>query len=142
MAPFKLTGTDEQAVAAAEAALERAEAWRQAWQERWGEDGEQAMSRLIQRFPTLRGADGIDPWDLDRFLAWARRGETSAGTSCAARFILSVWNRTYDWRSIADGLGFTGSDPLDRFDIFEAIAVWDEEHVRAFRSWAELPFWP
>jgi len=29
-----------------------------------------------------------------------------------------------------------------RFDVFSAIAVWDREHIAAFRMWVDFPFWP
>ncbi len=129
-------------MAAAIGEVERARARERAWHERWGAGGSEGMTRLIRRFPTLRAAEGVEPWDVDRFLAWARRGEAGAGASCAARFVLSLWNAHTDWRATADNLGLRGGDPLEPFAVFEAVAVWDVEHVQAFISWVELPFWP
>jgi hypothetical protein len=29
-----------------------------------------------------------------------------------------------------------------RFDVFDAMGSWDADHVAAFRTWVEYPFWP
>lgn len=40
-----------------------------------------------------------------------------------------------DWTEF--GLGAPG-----KFDMYRAIANWDEEHMAAFVSWLIAPFWP
>ena len=51
-----------------------------------------------------------------------------SGAHHAARFILAVWNND------AEGT-------CDRFDVIEALAIWDEEHRAAFLAWAKNPWW-
>lgn len=93
-------------------------------------DTRRAMTVLAQSFPTLRLVDGVEPWDADRFLAWL----------CGP--VLGVWNSRTDWSEVARELGLEGADKLSRFDLFEAMNVWDEEHSLACRRWIEAPFWP
>ena len=105
-------------------------------------DTRRAMTALAQSFPTLRDVDGVAPWDADRFLAWLCGPAPSHGMRLAGKFVLGVWNSRTDWREVAGELGLEGAASLTRFDFFEAMNVWDEEHAQACRRWMEAPFWP
>lgn len=106
-------------------------------------DTRAAMSVLGRLFPTLRGADGIEPWDADRFLAWLCGPVPSSGAQHAGRFLLSVWNPSTDWREVARDGGIEGADErLRRFDIHDAAGTWDEPHRLACMTWLDAPFWP
>jgi hypothetical protein len=102
-----------------------------------------AMTTLARSFPSLRDADGIEPWDLERFARWLCTG-TSGGGRRAGRFVLYVWSPRTDHREFGRALEIEHADDgaLDPFDLSDALSVWDEEHKRAFVSWVEAPFWP
>jgi len=88
----------------------------------------QRMAALARSFPSLEFADGLSPWDIDRFERWLRSG-AGHGAKCAGRFVLSVWNPSTRWK-------------CGRFDLHEALAVWDARHLAAFLAWARAPWWP
>ena len=99
------------------------------------------IAQLAQTFPSLRGKPGVAPWDVLAFLKWAM--VASHGELLAAKFVLSVWNPSTDWGELAverkimkKGGAFT------RFDLFEAMNVWDDLHVRAMAAWMNRPFFP
>ncbi len=102
---------------------------------RWPEDTREAMTVLCKKFPTLCDADGVEPWDVDRFIAWLNGPAPGHGAAVAGRFVLSVWNRSTDWTEV-------GLLPPGKFDLFEALGVWDKEHKSAFLEWVIAPFWP
>ncbi len=87
------------------------------------------MTALALSFPTLRYADGVAPWEPLHFGRWLRSGAPGHGAKCAGRFLLSVWNPSTRWRS-------------GRFDLHEALCVWDREHHAAFLAWVRSPWWP
>lgn len=91
------------------------------------------MTALGKLFPTLQDAPGVDPWDVDALVAWLNGPAPGAGASAAGRFLLGVWNSRIDWTEL--GLAAPG-----RFDLFEALSVWDREHVAAFMEWVDAPF--
>ncbi len=109
----------------------------------WGDEGRASMTRLAKLFPSLNQAPGVEPWDVDELLRWAASGVLSHGEVLAAKFVLSVWNPGTDWEEIAreDGLLEDGQW-FRRFDLFEAMNVWDQEHRSAALTWIELPFFP
>ena len=134
-----------QAVRQMLASMEREQEPRKRWPLTAGGDIDtrRAMTALAKSFPKLREVDGVEPWDVDRFLAWLCGPAPSHGMLIAGRFVLGVWNSTTDWREVARELGLDeGADKLTRFDLFEAMNVWDEEHAAACRRWMEWPFWP
>lgn len=100
--------------------------------------GPAAMAALAKTFPTFqdmrpegRARIGVEPWDVDKFLAYARGPSPGSGARALCRFLLGVWNRTTDWSE--HGLSnFTLND----------VASWDREHSAAFAAWAEEPWWP
>jgi hypothetical protein len=86
------------------------------------------MTELALRFPSMRGAPGVNPWDPEKLVYWGAGG-ASSGERRTARFLLTVWNRYAEWE-------------IGRFDIFEALNVWDLPHREAFLLWAADPWWP
>ncbi len=85
------------------------------------------MTALCQSFPSLRGMEGVSPWRPE---VLARRvGTMSHGEQCAAQFVLYVWGG--------------GEYPrIRKFDLFEAMQVWDRAHKEAAAAWIAAPFWP
>lgn len=105
-------------------------------------DTKAAMTRLVRLFPTLRDAEGVDPWDADAFLAWAC-GAHSSGMLHAAKFVLSVWNPRTDWNEVAHEAGLLNAEQrLSPFNLHDALGVWDYEHRDAFIMWVHGAFWP
>jgi hypothetical protein len=60
----------------------------------------------------------------------------------AARFVLSVWNSSTDWKDEARSAGYPYPERAKRFDLFEAMATWDQAHADALAAWVALPFSP
>ncbi|MDZ4852656.1 MAG: hypothetical protein SGI77_25485 [Pirellulaceae bacterium] len=83
---------------------------------------------LAQSFPSLWNAPGIRPWDALTLDAWASSGTASHGELCTARFILAVWDSDGEWR-------------CGKFDVMNALRVWDDIHRQAFINWATDPWW-
>jgi len=123
------------------ATVRRAEAQAQLKRERWGDDPAGWISRLARRFPSLRDAVGIDPWDALTFLRWSDGPQLTGGMAHAIRFVLQVWNASTDWREIAAANGIDGTH-LDPFNVARAFQTWDDAHREAFLAWCEAPFFP
>ena len=99
-------------------------------QPRRGEDAaERRFVALAQSFPILRDRSGIDPWNPTFVDDWAASPGPGSGERWVLRFLLNLWDPYTDW-------------PSGRFDVFEALAAWDEAHRDAFLSWARDPWWP
>lgn len=81
------------------------------------------MVVLAHKFPTLRDADGVCPWDAEKLDAWACGPKRTGGGWHAAMFVLSVWRPHAQWR-------------CGRFSAALAMQVWDEHHRAAFAAWA------
>ncbi len=91
------------------------------------EPGEQ-MTKLSKGFPSMRDAPGIDSWKPEHLNSWAA-GPASSGERHTARFLLSLWDSATAWEA-------------GRFDVLEALGVWDLPHRGDFLTWAEDPWWP
>ena len=87
------------------------------------------ISTLAWSFPSLFDADGVHPWEPERFQAALLSGSPAAEALHAGRFVLSVWNPRQAWA-------------LGAFDLHEALGCWDEEHREAFGAWVSSPWWP
>jgi hypothetical protein len=85
------------------------------------------MSTLAQTFPCLRNAPGIDPWDVNKLDEWASTPWPSHVEKCAAQFVLAVWNPDFKWK-------------CGKFDIMEAMKVWDSATYNAYLVWAADPW--
>jgi len=106
------------------AAVDAAEERRMRWPRR--DDGEldaaRATTMLARGFPSLRLADGVTPWNADRFVAWLAGPAPSAGMAHAGRFVLGVWNPRADWAEVARELGIDAAEGrLGKFDLFAAM---------------------
>lgn len=134
-----ITGPDEQSVrdfvrSSEESAARRA---------RWPSDTREAMTVLAESFPTLKGSPGVRPWDEGAFLAWLCTDGHSHGRLVAAQFILSVWNPSTDWAEHAkDVEKLSYPEHAKRFDLLEAIGIFDRKHTAALIAWIDAPFWP
>lgn len=93
--------------------------------------GAEKTSLLALSFPELsrRAAHAVLPFDALVLNKWARSGAPGHGGLCAARFVLSVWDPRQKWSS-------------GKFDLHEALSIWDEGHQKAFVTWARSPWWP
>ena len=67
----------------------------------------------------------FETWDSEAVNHWATHG-ASHGEKVTSRFLLSVWNQYHDYEA-------------GPFDLFEAMRVWDEKHMKAFQAWAADP---
>jgi hypothetical protein len=86
------------------------------------------IERLALSFPTLRRAPGVYPWAAPQLDAWAAGPAPGDGALDAARFVLAVWDNHHSWR-------------CGRFDVVEALSVWDAPHRGAFLTWVARPWW-
>lgn len=91
------------------------------------EDLAQTMTTFARTFPCLRGAPGVSPWEPIELDRWAV-GPASHGERVSASFVLAVWDSSTAWES--------------RFDLMDALNVWDIPHREAFVKWASNPWWP
>lgn len=73
-------------------------------------------------------ATGVKPWNANAFDKWAATVPISHGERCSAQFILAVWNFALPWR-------------CRKFDLMEALDVWDQQHHQAFLAWVADPWW-
>jgi hypothetical protein len=87
-----------------------------------------SIEQLAQSFPSLVNKPGVSPWDALALDAWACGPAPSHGMLCAAQFVLAVWNPDAEWR-------------CGRFDVMEAMGVWDAAHVGSFVAWASAAWW-
>jgi hypothetical protein len=92
------------------------------------DEARQKMTALARTFPSMRNALGVDPWNPLHLQTWAK-GPHSHGEIVTARFLLSVWDPHQSWN-------------LERFDVMEALRVWDLPHREAFLAWGRDPWWP
>lgn len=86
------------------------------------------MEDLALNFHALRDKAGTSPWNADVVDRWAASGGPSHGERVTAQFLLAVWNPNHEWTS-------------GRFDVMEALRIWDERHRGVFLSWARDPWW-
>ncbi len=87
------------------------------------------MAVFARTFPCLTKAAGVKPWDANTLDQWALDALVSHGELVTAQFLLAVWDPANTWR-------------CGRFDVMEALRVWDTAHLAAFLAWANDPWWP
>ena len=109
---------------------------------RWPKDRTLAMSVLARSFPSLAGAPGLEPWNVDAFLPWLCSPEREATAVHAGRFLLGVWNPSTAWQEVAAELGVSQCTGARPFNLMEAVESWDGEHLAAAVAWMDAPFWP
>lgn len=120
------------------------------------------ISALTANFPALKrkaefwfpGRASLKLWEALRFRALGIGA--SHGERCAVQFVLSVWNPATDWDDselLKEWIAETGVteaslgwDPLQtkigKFDVFDALGVWETGDREAFLEWAKSPIWP
>lgn len=89
---------------------------------------EAKMSEFAQTFPSVRNADGVALWDSNTLDRWATNMALPHGARVTAQFLLAVWDSNNNWKS-------------GKFDLMEALSVWDPTHHRAFLVWVAEPWW-
>ena len=104
----------------------------------WSANGTDAMTALGNLFPSMRNVPGISPWNVTALIDWLNSGAATGGSRQAAMFLLHVWNGDTDWRKE----GLKVKPGFGRFNLSRAMAVWDDDHRKAFLAWAEEPFFP
>lgn len=100
------------------------------------------MAALAMSFPSGEVIQGAAPWDQLKVLRWLCEFGGSHGERCAAQFLLSVWNPSTDWVDMAREHGYENPEGAGRFDMQEALGVWDRHHRAAFVAWVQEPWWP
>ncbi|MFO0840906.1 MAG: hypothetical protein U0797_00720 [Gemmataceae bacterium] len=90
---------------------------------------EAKMTALALTFPSMAKASGVRFWDAIVLNHWVAETPLSPGEVATARFLLAVWDPVHGWRP-------------GRFDLMEAVRVWDPAHRSAFLAWVGDPWWP
>jgi hypothetical protein len=88
------------------------------------------MTALALSFPEVDkcARSLVCPWtDARPLLRAIRRGGFGHGALCSLRFLVSVWNPYENGQ---------------KFDMHEALGVWDSAHRAAFLAWVKEPWWP
>jgi hypothetical protein len=86
------------------------------------------MTILAESFPSLREAMNGRPFDPQWMEAHVEES-ADAGSRASAKFVLDVWNAHQPTRQA-------------RFDLIEAMRVWDNDHRNAFDEWVNGPVYP
>jgi hypothetical protein len=100
------------------------------------------FENLVKMFPSMKVVLGERAWNAHDVLRWLCSVGGSHGEVLAARFLLGVWNQQADWVTEARELGFPSPEAAKRFDLIDAVTVWDEPHLAALRAWLAAPFFP
>lgn len=90
---------------------------------------EARMAAFARTFPSTAKAAGVAVWDATALDRWAAGTPLAHGELVTARFLLAVWEPGQAWES-------------GRFDLMDALRVWDHRHRAAFLAWADDPWWP
>ena len=85
------------------------------------------MSRLAERFRSLRGKPGVRPWVPGRLDEHGQGPGVTPRDLHAIRFVLHVWNHSTRWRSGAFNLGL-------------ALSAWSDRERDVFSQWAGDPW--
>jgi hypothetical protein len=89
---------------------------------------EDKIRQLALMFPCVLSAPGIESWDAERLDSWDASAGPSHGEKCSARFILAVWNPDHEWQS-------------GKFELMEALRIWDQPSHKASLVWVDNPWW-
>jgi hypothetical protein len=90
---------------------------------------EARMTAFALSFHSLRNAPGVKLWDADTLDRWAADTALSHGERVTAQFVLHVRDPDHAWR-------------CGKFDLMEALRVWDNDHHAGFLAWVKEPWWP
>lgn len=88
-------------------------------------DTEERFQDLVNRFGLKKS--GASPFDAN--LLDANYAGASHGEKVSIAFLLNVWNPGHEWKA-------------GKFDVMDALCVWDDAQRRAFCDWAKEPWWP
>jgi hypothetical protein len=100
------------------------------------------FEQLVKSFPSMKVVLGGRPWSANEVLRWVCSVGGSHGEVLTARFLLGVWNQQADWVAEARELRLPSPEAARRFDLLEAVAVWDVAHLTALRLWLAAPCFP
>ena len=89
-------------------------------------------SEKLARFQALVDGFALDkagarPFDAD--LLDASYAGASHGEKVSICFLLNVWNPGHEWNS-------------GKFDLIDALGIWDAQKRAVFCEWAKAPWWP
>lgn len=70
---------------------------------------------------------GANPWDAKTLEV--NFDGASHGEKCVISFLLNVWDPGGDWS-------------CGKFDVIDAMGIWNEKERDAFLIWAIKPWWP
>ena len=88
-------------------------------------DTQDRFQRLVDQFALDKvGARPFDAELLDANYAGASHGE-----KVSIAFLLNVWDPGGEWKA-------------GKFDLIDALRIWDDSKRRAFCDWAREPWWP
>lgn len=77
------------------------------------------LTSLGRRFPSLRHARGLDPFDADALHAWALEQGPGNGGFHAAALLLNLF----------------GQGPWEPFDAITAARLWGDDDKKMFVNW-------
>lgn len=102
------------------------------------------MNALLERFPSLSDRCPLffEDFGATEVLRWLCSTGLSHGERCAVRFLLAVWNPSTNWVELAAEMELENPPAAARFDVMEALGVWDDAHRSAFLEWARRPWFP
>lgn len=80
---------------------------------------ESQLEILASRFPSLKEARGVSPWNPNQLDIWASEFGRDLNAFHTAKYLLAIWNAHNGWE-------------CGPFDAKAAIQVWDRAHRRAF----------
>jgi hypothetical protein len=80
------------------------------------------LPSLIRRFPCLKGAKGIDPWDAEAFYSWVAVQGANSPAFHAGHLALNL----------------QGAGPWQPFDAIAAAQAWGEKDREVFVNWMRV----
>lgn len=80
---------------------------------------------LVDKFELDKS--GANPFDAD--LLDDNHVGASHGEKVSIAFLLNVWNPGHEWK-------------VGKFDVIDALGIWDSSKRAAFSDWAREPWWP
>ncbi len=89
------------------------------------DDVAESMSRFAETFPSLRGADGVRPWNAPALREWMDGLAATGRSRRADAFVLTVW---------AGGEYRSGDDHVIAH-VVESMNAWDDDHRAAALAW-------
>jgi hypothetical protein len=83
---------------------------------------EERLPSLARRFPCLKGAEGLDPFDPAALHEWAKGRGAGAAPYHAALFLLNLYS----------------AGPWEPFDVLAAARVWEDADRQMFINWMRV----